>query len=65
MLAHLCTVECADGSMVENARIFYDGENLIYRNADDETIDGVRTHGPQIINQASNLGLIFYKERTR
>ena len=65
MLAHLCTVECADGSMVENARIFYDGENLIYRNADDETIEGVRTHGAEILNETSHLGLIFYKERTR
>jgi hypothetical protein len=65
MLAHLCTVECADGSMVENARIFYDGENLIYRNADNETIEGIKTHGAEIVNQTSYLGLIFYKERTR
>ena len=65
MLAHLCTVECADGSMVENARIFYDGENLIYRNADGETIEGIKTHGAEIINQTSYLGLIFYKERAR
>ncbi len=65
MLAHLCTVECADGSMVENARIFYDGENLIYRNADNETIEGIKTHGAEIINQTSYLGLIFYKEQTR
>ena len=65
MLAHLCTVECADGSMVENARIFYDGENLIYRNADGETIEGVKTHGAEILNETSYLGLIFYKERAR
>tara|TARA_R110002020_G_scaffold33514_1_gene102020 strand:- start:1409 stop:1621 length:213 start_codon:yes stop_codon:yes gene_type:complete len=65
MLAHLCTVECSDGSMVENARIFYDGENLIYRNADNETIEGVKTHGAEIVNEPSNLSLIFYKERTR
>lgn len=65
MLAHLCTVECADGSMVENARIFYDGKNLIYRNADNETIEGVKTHGAEIINLSTNLSLIFYKERTR
>lgn len=64
MLAHLCTVECADGSMVENARIFYDGENLIYRNADNETIEGVKTHGAEVINQVANLHLIFNKERT-
>lgn len=64
LLAHLCKVECADGSMVENARIFYDGENLIYRNADNETIEGVKTHGAEVINQISNLRLIFSKERT-
>tara|TARA_R110002020_G_scaffold31021_1_gene97257 strand:- start:5194 stop:5406 length:213 start_codon:yes stop_codon:yes gene_type:complete len=65
LLAHLCTVECADGSMVENVCIFYDGNNLIYRNADSQTIEGVRTHGAEIINEPSNLHLIFYKERTR
>lgn len=64
LLAHLCKVECADGSMVENARIFYDGENLIYRNANNETIEGVKTHGAEVINQISNLRLIFSKERT-
>lgn len=64
LLAHLCKVECADGSMVENARIFYDGENLIYRNADNETIEGIKTHGAEVINQISNLRLIFSKERT-
>lgn len=64
LLAHLCKVECADGSMVENARIFYDGVNLIYRNADNETIKGVKTHGAEVINQISNLRLIFSKERT-
>jgi len=65
LLAHLCTVECVDGSMVENVCIFYDGENLIYRNADSETIEGVKTHSAEIINRVSNLSLIFYKERTR
>ncbi len=65
MLAHLCKVECADGSMVENVCIFYDGKNLIYRNADNKKIDGVKTHGAEIINEPSNLSLIFYKERTR
>tara|TARA_R110002020_G_scaffold336335_1_gene551524 strand:+ start:2815 stop:3027 length:213 start_codon:yes stop_codon:yes gene_type:complete len=65
ILAHLCTVECADGSIVKNARIFYDGENLIYRNADGEIIDGVKTHGAEIINRVSNLSLISYKERTQ
>lgn len=65
MLAHLCTVECADGSMVENARIFYDGKNLIYQNVEGEVIEGIKTHGAEIIGTASNLKLIFYKEQTR
>ncbi len=65
VIAHLCTVECADGSMVENAFILYDGENLIYRNANNETIEGVKTHGAEIINDVSHLPLILYKEKTR
>lgn len=62
VLADECKVECVDGSIVENVRIFLEGEDLVYVDSSNNTISGRIFLGGRIAGGVEVLQLIKMKE---